>query len=80
VPAAVLERARAVLAELEAQHLQTPERPEGRIRRPRRVQPASLFANMEDPVLQELRALKLAGLSPEEIVARVRRWQRELGG
>jgi DNA mismatch repair protein MutS len=79
VPAAVLERARAVLAELEAQHLQTPERPNARIRRPRRVQPASLFANMEDPVLQELRGLRLDGLSPEEVAARVRRWQRELG-
>jgi DNA mismatch repair protein MutS len=80
VPAAVLERARAVLAELEAQHLQTPERPNARIRRPRRVQPASLFANMEDPVLQELRGLRLDGLSPEEVVDRVRRWRRELGG
>src|SRR5262249_41658103 len=53
VPAEVLARAREVLAELEAHHLETPDRP-GRIRRPRLVQ-RSLFARTDDPVLQALR-------------------------
>jgi DNA mismatch repair protein MutS len=77
VPAAVLTRARAVLAELEAHHVNTPERPGNRIRRPRAVQ-QSLFANTDDPVLQALRELDVAKLSLEDVVAQVRRWQREL--
>ncbi|HEY7315256.1 MAG TPA: DNA mismatch repair protein MutS [Gemmataceae bacterium] len=76
VPEEVLSRAREVLAELEAHHLNAPDRP-GRIRRPRVVQ-RSLFANMEDPVLQELRSLDLKRATPEEIVAAVRRWKRDL--
>jgi DNA mismatch repair protein MutS len=77
VPEEVLSRARDVLAELERHHVQTPERPGARIRRPKLVQP-SLFAGMDDPVLQELRELDLEGLSPEEIADRARRWQRDL--
>ena len=77
VPAEVLERARQVLAELEALHVETPDRP-GRIRRPRVIQ-ASLFARTEDPVLTDLREFEVDGATPEEVIARVRRWQRELG-
>jgi DNA mismatch repair protein MutS len=77
VPAEVLSRAREVLAELERHHLETPERPGARIRRPKIVQP-SLFAGTEDPVLQELREMDVRALSPEEVAARVRRWQRDL--
>jgi DNA mismatch repair protein MutS len=76
VPAEVLIRAREVLAELEAHHVNAPNRP-GRIRRPRVVQ-RSLFANMEDPVLQALRAFDLNKATPEEVVAAVRRWIRDL--
>ncbi|MGH7172041.1 MAG: DNA mismatch repair protein MutS, partial [Gemmataceae bacterium] len=76
VPEEVLVRAREVLAELERHHVETPDRP-GRIRRPRAAQ-RSLFANMEDPILQALRELNLDGATPEEIVAAVRRWKREL--
>jgi DNA mismatch repair protein MutS len=76
VPDEVLVRAREVLAELERHHLETPERP-GRIRRPRTVQ-RSLFANMQDPVLQELRELDLNRMTLEEIIAVVRRWKRDL--
>ncbi|HEY7328781.1 MAG TPA: DNA mismatch repair protein MutS [Gemmataceae bacterium] len=76
VPEEVLIRAREVLAELERHHLETPERP-GRIRRPRTVQ-RSLFANMQDPVLQELRELDFNRTTPEEIIAAVRRWKRDL--
>ncbi len=77
VPAEVLERARQVLAELEALHVETPDRP-GRIRRPRVIQ-ASLFAKVDDPVLTDLREFDLSKATPEEIIARVRRWQREVG-
>jgi len=77
VPAAVLERARQVLADLEAHHVNAPDRP-GRIRRPRLVQ-ASLFARSDDPVLQALRVLDLNALSPQELLERVRQWQRDLG-
>jgi DNA mismatch repair protein MutS len=78
VPAEVLARARAVLAELEAHHVRAPEPPTpGRIRRPRLVQP-SLFANSEDPVLEAVRALDLGALSADELKELVRRWQRDL--
>jgi DNA mismatch repair protein MutS len=76
VPEEVLARAREVLAELERHHVEAPDRP-GRIRRPRTVQ-RSLFANTEDPVLQALRELDLNQMTPEEIVAAVRRWKRDL--
>jgi hypothetical protein len=77
VPAEVLARAREVLAELEAHHVNTPDRP-GRIRRPRVVQ-RSLFANSEDPVLEALRGYEVGCASPEEVAEQVKRWQRELG-
>jgi DNA mismatch repair protein MutS len=77
VPAEVLARAREVLAELEAHHVNTPDRP-GRVRRPRAVQ-RSLFANSEDPVLQALRDFDVGRASLEEVVAQVKRWQRDLG-
>ena len=78
VPAEVLARANEVLAELEAHHVQTPEQPTAKIRKPRRVE-ASLFANADDPILQEIRELDIRKLTPEEIAARVKRWQRDLG-
>src|SRR5262249_6926589 len=78
IPPEVLSRAREVLAELEERHLSMPERPGGSgPRRPRTAAP-SLFANMSDPVLVELRDLDLKKLSPEEALERLRRWQREL--
>src|SRR5579884_487214 len=76
VPEEVLVRAREVLAELERHHLETPDRP-GRIRRPRNVQ-RSLFANMQDPILQALRELDLERMTPEAVIAAVRRWKRDL--
>ncbi len=76
VPEEVLLRAREVLAELERHHLEAPDRP-GRIRRPRTVQ-RSLFANVQDPILQALRELDLERMTPEEILAAVRRWKRDL--
>jgi DNA mismatch repair protein MutS len=76
VPEEVLVRARQVLAELERHHVEAPDRP-GRIRRPRAMQ-RSLFANMQDPILQALRELDLERMTAEEIVAAVRRWKRDL--
>lgn len=76
VPEEVLTRAREVLSELERHHVEAPDRP-GRIRRPRAVQ-RSLFANVQDPILQALRELDLERMTPEEIVAAVRRWKRDL--
>jgi DNA mismatch repair protein MutS len=77
VPAEVLARANEVLAELEAHHVQTPERPNAKIRKPKKVE-ASLFASAEDPILQEIRDLDVRKMTPEEIAARVKRWQRDL--
>jgi DNA mismatch repair protein MutS len=79
VPGPVLERARSIMAELEAHHLQMPARPADHIARPRLVQ-ASLFAGTDDPVLLSLREFDLDGLRPEEVVEQVRKWQRELRG
>jgi DNA mismatch repair protein MutS len=77
VPEPVLARARAVLRELEAHHLNTPDRPTAAIRRPKLTQ-FSLFAGTEDPVLAALREFAVEGRSPEEVVEQVRRWQKEL--
>jgi DNA mismatch repair protein MutS len=77
VPAEVLARAREVLADLEKHHVEAPERPGAKVRKPRVVQ-SSLFAGTEDPILQELRELDLARATPEEVAAQVRRWQRDL--
>jgi DNA mismatch repair ATPase MutS len=75
---AVLARAREVLAELEAHHLNMPARPEGKIRKPKLVQ-FSLFAQQSDPVLDSLRELDVDRMTAEEVVEMVRRWQREVG-
>jgi DNA mismatch repair protein MutS len=79
VPPEVLERARDVLTELETHHVNAPPRQSGRIRRPK-LGAKSLFAGVEDPVVQELRQAEVDALTPEELAALVRRWQRELRG
>jgi hypothetical protein len=38
----------------------------------------SLFANMQDPILQALRELDLDRMTPEEVTATVRCWKRDL--
>lgn len=75
VPAEVLERAKAVLTDLEAHHVEA----QGRPRRRRPLQP-SLFAGSDDPVLQELREFDADRAGSEEALAQLRRWQRELRG
>jgi DNA mismatch repair protein MutS len=80
LPEAVLRRARAVLAELEAQHAAREAQPaSAHLRRPKLAQP-SLFAGCDDPVLLALRELDLETLSGEEALQLLRRFQRELGG
>jgi DNA mismatch repair protein MutS len=76
VPEEVVTRAREVLAQLEANPVRTSEQPEG-IRRPRAVQ-LSLFANSDDPILEELRSLDLKKITPQQLVELVRRWKRDL--
>lgn len=78
VPQAVLERAQQVLAELESHHVDAPERPGAVIKKPRVVQ-GSLFADSEDPILQEVREFDVRKATAEEVRAAIARWQRDLG-
>ena len=72
LPAELLDRARAVLRSLEAGHrvASTPS-PRDQL---------ALFAPAEDPVLAELRALDLDGLTPREALARLADLQRRARG
>ncbi|HVS35220.1 MAG TPA: DNA mismatch repair protein MutS [Gemmataceae bacterium] len=79
VPADVLSRAREVLTELETHYVNAPPREGGRIRKPK-LAGKSLFAGVEDPVMQELRETEVDALTPEDVAALVKRWQRELRG
>jgi DNA mismatch repair protein MutS len=78
IPETVLKRAREVLAELEERHARQPAQEGALISKPRLAQ-SSLFAGTEDPVLVALRACKVESLTPEQVLALVKRWQRELG-
>jgi DNA mismatch repair protein MutS len=76
VPASVLERARDILAYLERQHGPDPgpPRPLPKVKTARAL-PQSLFAAVPEPVLEELRQVDLAALSPEaalELLKRLR--------
>lgn len=78
-PEEVLERARQILEELEKQHLLTNSRPNvSGPRQPRLAQP-SLFANVDDPILSEIRELEIETTTPEQLQELLRRWQKELG-
>jgi DNA mismatch repair protein MutS len=84
VPAPVLERAREILKFLERQHgpdpgLPTPEGPIRRKVKTGRALTASLFAELPDPLLVELRQIDPDNLMPEQAVELVRRL-RELAG
>lgn len=76
VPSAVLERAREILAILERQHVAEPAGgPEKPIRKVKsgRALPASLFASLPDPLLEELRQIEPDQVAPEEILDLIRR-------
>ncbi|MBM4096079.1 MAG: DNA mismatch repair protein MutS [Planctomycetes bacterium] len=79
IPSGVLERARALLAELEARHARAPAADGGTIRNPRLVQ-SSLFAGSDDPVLAEIAGIDPRSLTGEAAIALLARWKRELAG
>jgi DNA mismatch repair protein MutS len=90
VPAPVLERAREILRFLEKQHGPDPgaasgpgsPAPDGPIRRKvktGRALAGSLFAELPDPLLTELREVDPASLTPEQAFDLIRRL-RELAG
>ena len=84
VPSPVLERAREILKFLERQHGPDPglPAPEGPIRRKvktGRALTGSLFAELPDPLLVELRQVDPGSLTPEQAVDLVKRL-RELAG
>ncbi|HXY19529.1 MAG TPA: DNA mismatch repair protein MutS [Gemmatimonadales bacterium] len=72
LPAEVLDRARAVLRSLEAGHRVAAA--------PSPADQLALFAPPESPVLAELRALDLDGLTPREALARLADLQRRARG
>jgi DNA mismatch repair protein MutS len=84
VPSPVLDRAREILKFLEKQHGPDPgaPAPEGPIRRKvktGRALAGSLFAELPDPLLVELRQVDPSSLTPEQALELVRRL-RELAG
>ncbi len=82
LPAAVIERAREVLAELESErtveHLEPPARRRARAPRAPEAQ-LPLFAAEPDPVVQELRALELEKLTPLEALNRIAELKKRAG-
>ncbi len=79
IPAQVLERARALLGELEEARRRSPASPPGAtIQSPRIIQ-SSLFADSEDPLLDEIRAIDPQSLGPDRAIELVNKWVRELG-
>ena len=80
LPEEVIERAREVLAELEAQSRngRSPARTVRIEERKQRLQ-LTLFEGEEHPVLAELRALDLTTMSPIEALTTLYRLQRQLG-
>jgi DNA mismatch repair protein MutS len=81
VPAPVLDRAREILAFLEKQHGPDPGPPSGPIRKVKtgRALQNSLFSALPDPLLDELRQVDLASLTPEAALDLLKRL-RELAG
>ena len=79
IPAAVLDRARSLLRELETRHAQAPATEGATIQKPKLVQ-ASLFAGTSDPILTEIAGLDPAGVSAEAALGLLQRWKKELGG
>jgi DNA mismatch repair protein MutS len=75
VPAAVLERARTILAFLEKQHGPDPGPPAGPIKKVKsgRALQGSLFAALPDPLVTELRKLDPESLAPADALDLVRR-------
>jgi DNA mismatch repair protein MutS len=75
IPVTVLDRAKALLGELEEARRRAPASPPGAtIQAPRIIQ-SSLFADADDPLLDEIRAIDPQALTPDraqELVTRSR--------
>lgn len=81
VPAEVNQRAKDILAQLEAEHLDERGRP--KIARPDKSRHSgglqlTLFGFAEHPVLDEIREQKINDLTPLEALERLQRWQTQL--
>ncbi len=81
VPRSVNERAKQILAQLEAEHLDDQGRPEigaGRSARRRGDIQLTLFAPMEHPLLDTIREAEVDRLTPLEALQLLHKWQSEL--
>ncbi len=81
VPPAVNERAKQVLAQLEAEHLDEEGRPRIAARAKERKQThiqLTLFGAMEHPLLDKLRGTDVNALTPLDALQLLKRWQDEL--
>ena len=81
VPPEVNERAKQILAQLEAEHLDEEGRPRIASKRKRRrggdIQ-LTLFGMVEHPLLEEIRDADLNQLTPLQALQRVQQWQEQL--
>ncbi|MHB0958944.1 MAG: DNA mismatch repair protein MutS [Pirellulaceae bacterium] len=81
VPRTVNERAKQILAQLEAEHVDDHGRPKigaGRSARRRGDIQLTLFAPMEHPLLDSIRETEIDRLTPLEALQLLHRWQSEL--
>jgi DNA mismatch repair protein MutS len=81
VPGEVNQRAKDILAQLEAEHLDERGRP--KISRPDKSRSSgglqlTLFGAAEHPILDEIREQKINDLTPLEALERLQRWQTQL--
>ena len=81
VPPEVNERAKQILAQLEAEHVDAEGRPKIAAKKKRRrggdIQ-LTLFGTVEHPVMDEIRRLDLNQLSPMQAYQRLQQWQEQL--
>ncbi len=81
VPPEVNERAKQILAQLEAEHMDHEGRPKIAAKKKRRrggdIQ-LTLFGTVEHPVMDEIRRLDLNQLSPLQAFERLQQWQEQL--
>ncbi len=81
VPRSVNERAKQILAQLEAEHLDDQGRPRigaGRTRRHRGDIQLTLFAPLEHPLLETIRETDVDHLTPLDALQLLHRWRNEL--
>jgi DNA mismatch repair protein MutS len=80
LPAAVLERANAVLNELEKSFVRESQRPVLAAVQRRRTRQLRLFEEPEEAVVRQLRELRAEGLDAGRALELVRAWRAQLGG